>query len=129
MRWSWGPTRLAFALLIAVVVSRSARASCVTQVTFGQLSQSCGSSYCYVVTPGAGSPQSMDGAFWAFGYGSSINGTGVDDGTSTLDSWLPVDSGGRYLMGDWTAPGVDGCIAGSVAPGKFSEIMVADIED
>ena len=97
--------------------------------SFGQLAPNCGGSYCYVVTPGANTSQSIDGAFWAFRFGSPTSGVGADDGASALGSWLLPGAGGRYIQSDWTPPGVDGCANGNVASGKPAEILVAEIED
>lgn len=82
-----------------------------------------------MVSPGAGTSQTLAGSFWAFGGGSPLNGIGRDNGALPVTSWLLTDGSNLHLSGDWSTTGVDGCITGRVAPGKPAEIMVVAVSD
>lgn len=59
-RWTWW----CMALLISVAAPRLAGTACTGfGPDFGQFLPSCGSGYCYVVTPGYRTQQSFAGAF------------------------------------------------------------------
>lgn len=124
------------AILVLVVLGAAAAlhpvgASCWNSVAFGQLSPNCGEGYCYIVSPGTNTSASVLGAFWTFGAGNPVQGSGSDNGSWTDDSWLlPGGPGRHYLVGDWAqSSAIDGCISGAIAPGKTAEIMVAALSD
>ncbi len=108
-----------------------ALASCWSPVDFGQFDANCGGDYCYVVSPGTNTAASLSASFWAFSVGNPAVGYGADNGSWTSDAWLlPWESSRLYLQGDWSQDaGIDGCIAGIVAPGKPAEIMLVSFGD
>jgi hypothetical protein len=125
-RW----TQAAIVGLAAIASARSVQASCTFPTEYGQLAANCGEGYCYVVSPGSHTSQTLAGTFWSFGSGSPAIGAGNDSGSLPVGAWLHDDGNTLYISGDWQAsPGIDGCIAGAIAPGKPAEIMVALISD
>ena len=97
---------------------------------FGQLSPNCNGGYCYVVSPGLRTSETLAGTFWSFGSGNPATGTGNDNGSWSVGNWLHPDGSNLWLGGNWSAGAtIDGCIAGTTAPGKPAEIMVALISD
>ncbi len=95
-------------------------------------------SYSYVVSPGTNTPASIEGHFWALGFGNPAAIFGDDNGTwedtdppngGGVEGWL-LHGNGNYMVGTWsTSFEVDGCIDGRIAPGKSGEIMVAAFSD
>jgi hypothetical protein len=125
-RWS----RFAVAALVACAAPRSAGAFCPAGPVFGQLLPNCGGDYCYVVSPGRHTPQSLAGSFWSFGAGHTAIGAGADNGAWPVDNWLITYGSNLYFGGSWdSSQAIDGCITGNVAPGKPAEIMVALFSD
>jgi len=82
------------------------------------------------VSPGAATPQSTIGSFWALGFGNPALYAGNDNGSlRDEDGWVSRFLGYTYIDGNWAWNGIDGCIHGKVAPGKSAEIMVAEFLD
>jgi hypothetical protein len=73
---------------------------------------------------------SVVGRFWALGFGNPSVVVGNDNGTVGLANWIYPYGGNQILLGTWSqSDGIDGCIEGKIAPGKPSEIMVAEFSD
>jgi hypothetical protein len=87
--------------------------------------------YSELVSAGDGTPQSIVGSFWALGFGNAGLNAGIDNGAFTdEDGWLQPYPTALHLLGDWSqSNAIDGCINGKIAPGKSSEIMVAEFSD
>lgn len=139
----------ALALVLAVVAgSGPAFAVCGAEPnTFQQYGAACPPSppgnfgYCYVRSPGLDTLASVDGVFWAFGFGDPADGPGNDSGGwpenegNYAAGWLRCFTGacasyGKYMTGVWNQDSrIDGCITGNVATGKSSEIMVTLFTD
>jgi len=119
------------ALLAGFATPRLAGAACSgLGPDFGQILPNCGGGYCYVVSPGQHTPETLAGSFWNFGAGNPTVGQGQDSGSWPVTSWLLPSGSSLYVSGGWQAsPTIDGCISGSIAPGKPAEIMVAMISD
>jgi hypothetical protein len=126
-RW----VRWIVAALAAFASTEIAGAACTgLGPDFGQLSPSCNSAYCYVVSPGQHTSQTLAGTFWNFGAGQPAVSQGQDNGSWPVGSWLLPSSSNLYFSGGWQAtPAIDGCISGTIAPGKPAEIMVAEVSD
>ena len=125
-RW----TRGAIAAAIALATPRLAEAVCQTGIDFGQLAPSCGSGYCYVVSPGQHNSQTLAGSFWAFGGGSPVVNQGSDNGAWPVGGWLQPSGTNLYIGGTWQSnPAIDGCITGRIVPGKPTEIMMVALSD
>jgi len=126
--------RLPAVALIGLVTVGPALAACTGDLlTFGQFSPACAPpvSYCYFLTPGTGTYDSLKSSFWALGYGDPVLSAGVDNGSfADEDGWVynapPLPF---FLYADWSQPGIDGCIEGRIAPGKTTEIMVTEFSD
>lgn len=113
-------------LLLSLTAALDARAACSQSVQFGQLAPNCAGSYCYVQSPGSATASTLTASFWSFAAGAPANGPGIDNGSWPDGSWLFGAAGGHWMSGDWSSSAsIDGCIAGSIAPGKPAEIMVA----
>jgi hypothetical protein len=125
---SFLPILLSFTALTS---SEHARAECgLWAGDFGQLATNCGDDYCYVVSPGSGTAQTLAGTFWSFGTGNPTLAQGDDSGAWPVADWLFPSGSGRILVGGWYADAaIDGCISGHVAPGKTAEIMAAMLSD
>jgi hypothetical protein len=126
-RWA----RFGIFLLVTLAAPRFAEAACtVPALDFGQLSPNCNGGYCYVLSPGSHTSETLAGMFWSFGSGNPTVGTGTDNGAWSLGNWLQPDGAKFWLGATWSASSaIDGCIAGSTAPGKPAEIMVASFSD
>ena len=124
-------TRFGIALLFTLAAPRLAEAACTMGgPDFGQLLPNCNGGYCYVVSPGLRTSQTLAGTFWSFGSGNPAVGNGTDNGAWSLGNWLLPEGSNLWLGGNWSAsPTIDGCITGTTAPGKPAEIMVALISD
>jgi hypothetical protein len=87
--------------------------------------------YSELVSAGNGTPQSIVGSFWALGFGNPGLNAGIDNGAFTdEDGWLQPYPTALHILGDWSqSNAIDGCINGKIAPGKSSEIMVAEFSD
>ena len=122
-------------LIVAVsgLTALRAHSSCAGYVDFGQLTPACGggSTYCYVLSPGFDTSSSIVSAFWSLHAGNAAVGSGTDNGSWQADgAWLLPGLLGSWLGGSWSgAPGIDGCIASQIPPGKSSEVMVASFSD
>jgi len=126
-RWvRWGVP-----VLVAIAAPHIAGAACnAFGPEFGQYFPNCNGGYCYVVSPGQHTSQTLAGSFWSFGTGRATVGQGDDNGGLPLDHWLRSSGSNLYLLGNWgDSPGIDGCVTGHVAPGKTAEIMVASVSD
>jgi hypothetical protein len=107
-------------VLPLLVIPTAAEAVCTnTTISFAQY-------YNQPVSPGVNTPQSVVGAFWAFGFGNAAdNGSFADE-----DGWIQPYAGAPRILGDWSqSPLIDGCIDGKIAPGKSVEIMVVELAD
>jgi len=126
-RWA----RLGIAALMGLSAPQIVEGACtVPAPDFGQLSPNCNGGYCYVVSPGLHTSETLAGTFWSFGSGSPAVGTGNDNGAWPLGNWLHPEGSKLWLGGSWSASTtIDGCIAGTAAPGKPAEIMVTSISD
>lgn len=125
-RW----TRLVVAAVVACATTRLAEAACSAGPEFGQLAPSCGGGYCYVDSPGQHTAQTLAGTFWSLGSGIPAIGTGNDSGAWPVGSWLLPSGSSLFFGGAWNrSSAIDGCITGSVVPGKPAEIMIALISD
>jgi len=59
-----------------------------------------------------------------------VSGAGDDAGTLPPSDWLHSFVGGyRYIFGDWSFPGIDGCIAGRFPLGHPREVMAVALSD
>jgi hypothetical protein len=123
--------RYGLAALIVFATPRLASAVCsMGGPDFGQILPNCGGGYCYVVSPGDHTAQSLAGSFWSFGSGQPAAGQGNDNGTMPVGGWLVPWGSNLYIGGNWrSSPAIDGCIDGAIEPGKPAEIMVALISD
>ncbi len=126
-RWA----RLCIAALMGLSAPRIVDGACtVPAPDFGQLSPNCYGGYCYVVSPGLRTSDTLAGTFWSFGSGNPAVGNGTDNGAWSLGNWLHPEGSKFWLGGNWSASSaIDGCITGSTAPGKPAEIMVALTSD
>ncbi|HZN54334.1 MAG TPA: hypothetical protein VFB67_03360 [Candidatus Polarisedimenticolaceae bacterium] len=130
MRHVWS-LRFVVLALASMLMPTTARALCATPLNFGQLQPACSGTYCVLVSPGAATPESTIGSFWALGFGNPALYAGVDNGSfADEDGWIGRFPGYTYLSGDWAVTyEIDGCIHGKVAPGKSAEIMVTEFSD
>jgi len=124
------PAILAAVLLVS---AGTARASCWPFLDFGQLTEGCagGSAYCYVISPGVNTPDSIAARFWSLTTGQPAIGAGDDNGAwEDEEGWLVPEGPGAYLAGTWSASTeIDGCIDGRIPPGKSAEVMVVALSD
>jgi hypothetical protein len=135
LEFSGSSARIRLGLLVLVLsrFSRPASATCASYIDFGQLFAECGggTTYCYVVSPGVNTADSILSSFWSLKNGHPTVGPGSDNGSwEGSEGWLIPYGPGTYLAGSWsTSPEIDGCIDGSVPPGKPTEIMVVGLSD
>jgi Tol biopolymer transport system component len=120
-----------FLLICGLMVAvRPAAASCADQRFFG--------SNVYYFEDSLPYPGSFQGSFWALGSGSPLLGMGIDSGNLPVCEW--AFSRGYYcyvypyyvgIEGDWTEPGVDGCIdeAGATPSLDGDECMILQFTD
>jgi len=116
-------------LFLAAVVGR-ATAACANPSGFF-------SGYSYVISPGGNTPATIEGSFWALGFGDPAIGAGVDNGGWDDDETGAGGSSGwlrrttaNYLAGAWSSSAeIDGCIDGRIAPGKSGEVMLVALSD
>ena len=126
-RWA----RFCIAALIGLSAPRIVEGACNGGgPDFGQLLPNCNGGYCYVVSPGLHTSETLAGTFWSFGSGNPAVGTGTDSGGWSRGNWLLPEGSKLWLGGNWSASAtIDGCIIGTTAPGKPAEIMVALFSD
>ena len=119
--------------LLALALPAAASASCWPFLDFGQLTEGCagGSAYCYVISPGVNTPDSIESSFWSLTTGDPAIGVGDDHGAwEDEEGWLVPEGPGAYLAGTWSASAaIDGCIDGRLPPGHTSEVMVVALAD
>lgn len=116
----------------AFLSSGTARASCSGTISFGQQNGPCGgSAYCYVVSPGVSTTESILGSFWSLATGNPTVGAGDDNGFwQAQETWLQQYGSVSSITGTWSSSSaIDGCIAGRVPPGESSEVMVVGLSD
>ena len=83
-RWA----RFCIAALIGLSAPRLAEAACnAGGPDFGQLLPNCNGGYCYVVSPGLHTSETLAGTFWSFGSGNPAVGTGTDSGGWSLERY------------------------------------------
>ena len=126
-RWA----RFCIAALIGLSAPRIVEGACTAPAPdLGQFNPNCNGGYCYVVSPGLHTSETLAGTFWSFGSGNPAVGTGTDSGGWSLGNWLLPEGSKLWLGGNWSASAtIDGCIIGTTAPGKPAEIMVTLISD
>jgi hypothetical protein len=126
-------TRLLTVAIACIAIPGVASAVCTgPPITFNQYGCSRSSLYCYLLSPGVATPQSMVGSFWALGFGDPALEFGTDNGSlNDEDGWIiPYSGSHRMIAGDWSqSNGIDGCIDGKIAPGQNAEVMVVSLSD
>lgn len=129
----FGPIRIGLLVAVSQILAGRGHAACPGSTDFGQLTYGCGggTAYCYVVSPGFNTPQSIATSFWSLRAGNSVVGTGTDNGSwAAAEAWLFASPFGAWLGGSWIdSAEIDGCINGQIPPGKPAEIMVASFSD
>lgn len=111
---------------IAALASTSALAVCPNSSTFGQITYACGGGtlFCYVVSPGESTPESMQASFWTIGSGDPAIGVGNDNGSYGDDNWMRPYAGSFYMSGDWASGvGIDGCVDTAPASQQMAAVF------
>ncbi len=132
-------------VVLVVAWPSVANAICVTGIVYGQYGYYCpyhpgGTNWCYTISPGINTPQSIVASYWAFTFGDPVVGAGDDNGDLQDDEpaagnptgWLRLYPGapGPYLTGTWADDQqIDGCINDKFAPGKSFEIQLVAFSD
>lgn len=124
---------IAFLALGVVLIPSAARASCGVPVTWGAYTPGhagCGpSGYCYVTSAGGQGRPTIKGNYWIVANGNPTLGAGIDNGTQPAGDFLPDEGAPNlYLKGDWTTPGVDGCVEAVPLTQNAMAVGLSDID-